>query len=89
MRFHRVMLMMQVVGYALLGAVVFRAVEGPHETFIQSQVTAARQKAVNIAWNATFRSFIISCLLKVFYPNTYILILSSEISSTHKNEIIY
>ncbi|OZC11688.1 Ion channel [Onchocerca flexuosa] len=44
-----------VIGYALLGAVVFRAVEGPHETFIQSQVTTARQKAVNIAWNATFR----------------------------------
>ncbi|VDN55166.1 unnamed protein product [Dracunculus medinensis] len=44
-----------VVGYALLGAVVFRAVEGPHETFIQSEVTTARQKAVNIAWNATFR----------------------------------
>ncbi|KHN72276.1 TWiK family of potassium channels protein 7 [Toxocara canis] len=44
-----------VVGYALLGAVVFRAVEGPHETFIQSQVTTARQKAVNVAWNATFR----------------------------------
>ncbi|VDN91863.1 unnamed protein product [Brugia pahangi] len=44
-----------VIGYALLGAVVFRAVEGPHETFIQGQVTTARQKAVNIAWNATFR----------------------------------
>ncbi|KAM3723663.1 TWiK family of potassium channels protein [Dirofilaria immitis] len=44
-----------VIGYALLGAVVFRAVEGPHETFIQSQVTMARQKAVNVAWNATFR----------------------------------
>uniref|UniRef100_A0A914S8R6 Potassium channel domain-containing protein n=1 Tax=Parascaris equorum TaxID=6256 RepID=A0A914S8R6_PAREQ len=44
-----------VVGYALLGAVVFRAVEGPHETSVQSQVTTARQKAVNIAWNATFR----------------------------------
>ncbi|VDM20680.1 unnamed protein product [Wuchereria bancrofti] len=26
-----------VIGYALLGAVVFRAVEGPHETFIQGQ----------------------------------------------------
>ncbi|CAG9532119.1 unnamed protein product [Cercopithifilaria johnstoni] len=44
-----------VIGYALLGAIVFRAVEGPHETFIQSQVTTARQKAVNVAWNATFR----------------------------------
>lgn len=43
------------IGYALLGAVVFRAVEGPHETFIQSQVTTARQKAVDVAWNATFR----------------------------------
>uniref|UniRef100_A0A1I8EG89 Potassium channel domain-containing protein n=1 Tax=Wuchereria bancrofti TaxID=6293 RepID=A0A1I8EG89_WUCBA len=46
-----------VIGYALLGAVVFRAVEGPHETFIQGQVTTARQKAVNIAWNATFRKY--------------------------------
>ncbi|VDK80363.1 unnamed protein product [Litomosoides sigmodontis] len=45
----------RVIGYALLGAVVFRAVERPHEAFIQSQVTTARQKAVNIAWNATFR----------------------------------
>lgn len=43
------------VGYALLGAVVFRAVEGPHEMFIQSEVTNARHLAVNIAWNATFR----------------------------------
>uniref|UniRef100_A0A0R3S363 Ion channel n=1 Tax=Elaeophora elaphi TaxID=1147741 RepID=A0A0R3S363_9BILA len=44
-----------VIGYALLGAVVFRAVEGPHETFIQGQVATARQRAVNIVWNATFR----------------------------------
>ncbi|GMR43852.1 hypothetical protein PMAYCL1PPCAC_14047, partial [Pristionchus mayeri] len=44
-----------VVGYALLGAVVFRAVEGPHEMRIQSQVTSARQRAVDVAWNATFR----------------------------------
>ncbi|KAI1708838.1 ion channel domain-containing protein [Ditylenchus destructor] len=43
-----------VIGYALLGAVVFRAVEGPHETFIQSEVTRARQVAVDVAWNATF-----------------------------------
>lgn len=34
---------------------MFRAVEGPHEMFIQSEVTKARRLAVNIAWNATFR----------------------------------
>jgi hypothetical protein len=44
-----------VVGYALLGAVVFRAVESPHETYIQQEVTSARTLAVRIAWNATFR----------------------------------
>ncbi|KAK0419923.1 hypothetical protein QR680_014405 [Steinernema hermaphroditum] len=44
-----------VIGYALLGAVVFRAVEGPHEMSIQRDVTNARHHAVNIAWNATFR----------------------------------
>lgn len=43
------------VGYALLGAVVFRAVESPHETYIQSEVTSARTEAVRVAWNATFR----------------------------------
>ncbi|CAD5222422.1 unnamed protein product [Bursaphelenchus xylophilus] len=44
-----------VVGYALLGAVVFRAVELPHETEVQRDVFLARQKAVDVAWNATFR----------------------------------
>uniref|UniRef100_A0AC35TZF4 Ion channel n=1 Tax=Rhabditophanes sp. KR3021 TaxID=114890 RepID=A0AC35TZF4_9BILA len=44
-----------VVGYALLGAVVFRAVEGPHEQYVQSEMQLSRQNAVNIAWNATFR----------------------------------
>uniref|UniRef100_A0A914GVU9 Potassium channel domain-containing protein n=1 Tax=Globodera rostochiensis TaxID=31243 RepID=A0A914GVU9_GLORO len=44
-----------VIGYAMLGAVVFRAVEGPHERYIQSEVTAARSVAVGVAWNATFR----------------------------------
>lgn len=42
------------IGYALLGAVVFRAVEGPHEEFIQKEVSAARARAVNVAWNTTF-----------------------------------
>ncbi|VDO91567.1 unnamed protein product [Heligmosomoides polygyrus] len=45
----------QVVGYALLGAVIFQAVEGPHEEQIQSSVTAARGRAVDVVWNATFR----------------------------------
>lgn len=45
----------QVIGYALLGAVVFRAVEGPHEMEVQRDVTTARHRAVDIAWNATFR----------------------------------
>ncbi|PIO69681.1 Ion channel [Teladorsagia circumcincta] len=31
------------------------AVEGPHEEQIQSSVTAARSKAVDVVWNATFR----------------------------------
>ncbi|VDO67628.1 unnamed protein product [Haemonchus placei] len=44
-----------VVGYALLGAVIFQAVEGPHEEQIQSSVTAARSRAVDVVWNATFR----------------------------------
>uniref|UniRef100_A0A1I8A6S9 Ion_trans_2 domain-containing protein n=1 Tax=Steinernema glaseri TaxID=37863 RepID=A0A1I8A6S9_9BILA len=44
-----------VIGYALLGAVVFRAVESPHEMEIQNDVATARHHAVNIAWNATFR----------------------------------
>ncbi|KAI6208785.1 Potassium channel subfamily K member 18 [Aphelenchoides besseyi] len=44
-----------VIGYALLGAVVFRAVEGPHEEYIQKEVSSARSRAVNVAWNATFR----------------------------------
>uniref|UniRef100_A0A0N5AVZ2 Ion channel n=1 Tax=Syphacia muris TaxID=451379 RepID=A0A0N5AVZ2_9BILA len=44
-----------VVGYALLGAVVFKAVEGPHETQIQSEVTGARNRVVNIAWSITVR----------------------------------
>uniref|UniRef100_A0A0K0EYV5 Potassium channel subfamily K member 18 (inferred by orthology to a human protein) n=1 Tax=Strongyloides venezuelensis TaxID=75913 RepID=A0A0K0EYV5_STRVS len=44
-----------VIGYALLGAVVFRAVEGPHEQFVQSEIQIARQRAVDITWNATFR----------------------------------
>ncbi|KAL6726886.1 hypothetical protein Aduo_008814 [Ancylostoma duodenale] len=44
-----------VVGYALLGAVIFQAVEGPHEEQIQSSVTAARGRAVDVVWNATFR----------------------------------
>ncbi|KAI6204058.1 Potassium channel subfamily K member 18 [Aphelenchoides besseyi] len=45
----------KVIGYALLGAVVFRAVEGPHEEYIQKEVSSARSRAVNVAWNATFR----------------------------------
>ncbi|KAI6240044.1 Potassium channel subfamily K member 18 [Aphelenchoides fujianensis] len=44
-----------VIGYALLGAVVFRAVEGPHEEYIQKEVSSARNRAINVAWNATFR----------------------------------
>ncbi|KJH40017.1 hypothetical protein DICVIV_14070, partial [Dictyocaulus viviparus] len=44
-----------VVGYALLGAVIFQAVERPHEEQIQSSVTAARGRAVDVVWNATFR----------------------------------
>uniref|UniRef100_A0A914LTF7 Potassium channel domain-containing protein n=1 Tax=Meloidogyne incognita TaxID=6306 RepID=A0A914LTF7_MELIC len=44
-----------VIGYALLGAVVFRAIEGPHERYIQNEVTTARNKAVQVAWEATFR----------------------------------
>ncbi|KAL3111591.1 hypothetical protein niasHT_019938 [Heterodera trifolii] len=44
-----------VIGYAMLGAVVFRAVEGPHERYIQSEITGARRNAVDVAWNATFR----------------------------------
>lgn len=43
--------MLKVIGYALLGAVVFRAVEGPHEKFIQGDVSNSRRKAVDIAWN--------------------------------------
>nr|CAD2177859.1 unnamed protein product [Meloidogyne enterolobii] len=39
-----------VIGYALLGAVVFRAIEGPHERYIQNEVTTARNKAVQVAW---------------------------------------
>ena len=35
-----------VIGYALLGAVVFRAVEGPFESFIQREVTNARSHSV-------------------------------------------
>ncbi|VDD85251.1 unnamed protein product [Enterobius vermicularis] len=45
-----------VVGYALLGAVVFKAVEGPHETRIQSEVTAARNRVVNIAWSIKWKA---------------------------------
>ncbi|KAF7637380.1 hypothetical protein Mgra_00003125 [Meloidogyne graminicola] len=44
-----------VIGYALLGAVVFRAVEGPHERKIQNIVTTSRNKAVQIAWDTTFK----------------------------------
>ncbi|EFP09568.1 hypothetical protein CRE_25535 [Caenorhabditis remanei] len=44
-----------VVGYALLGAVIFKAVEGPHEAEIQAQVKNARERAVDVVWNATFR----------------------------------
>ncbi|CAI4222244.1 unnamed protein product [Auanema sp. JU1783] len=44
-----------VVGYALLGAVIFQAVEGPHEEQIQSEVTSARERAVTVVWNTTFR----------------------------------
>ncbi|CAE17863.1 Potassium channel domain-containing protein [Caenorhabditis elegans] len=44
-----------VVGYALLGAVIFKAVEGPHEAEIQELVKSAREKAVDVVWNATFR----------------------------------
>ena len=44
-----------VVGYACLGAVVFRAVEGPHEEYVQREVLAARHQTINVAWNATFR----------------------------------
>ncbi|KAI6177360.1 Potassium channel subfamily K member 18 [Aphelenchoides bicaudatus] len=43
-----------VIGYGLLGAVVFRAVEGPHEEYIQKEVSAARGRAINVAWNTTF-----------------------------------
>uniref|UniRef100_A0A7E5A132 TWiK family of potassium channels protein 7 n=1 Tax=Panagrellus redivivus TaxID=6233 RepID=A0A7E5A132_PANRE len=44
-----------VIGYALGGAIIFRAVESPHEREIQSIVTRARQETVNVAWNTTFR----------------------------------
>uniref|UniRef100_A0AC34Q5B1 Potassium channel domain-containing protein n=1 Tax=Panagrolaimus sp. JU765 TaxID=591449 RepID=A0AC34Q5B1_9BILA len=44
-----------VIGYALGGAIIFRAVESPHEREIQGEVTRARQEAVNVAWNTTFR----------------------------------
>lgn len=43
------------IGYALGGAIIFRAVESPHEREIQGEVTRARQEAVNVAWNTTFR----------------------------------
>lgn len=38
----------------MLGAVVFRAVEGPHEKFVQKEVMIARKYAIETAWNATF-----------------------------------
>ncbi|KAE9552741.1 hypothetical protein FO519_004058 [Halicephalobus sp. NKZ332] len=44
-----------VIGYALGGAIIFRAVEAPHERDIQNEVTRARHEAVNVAWNTTFR----------------------------------
>uniref|UniRef100_A0AC34GVN3 Potassium channel domain-containing protein n=1 Tax=Panagrolaimus sp. ES5 TaxID=591445 RepID=A0AC34GVN3_9BILA len=43
-----------VIGYALGGAIIFRAVESPHEREIQSEVTRARHDVVNVAWNTTF-----------------------------------
>ena len=67
----------QVVGYALLGAIVFRAVESPHEARIQSQVTAAREQAVAVAWNATFR-FLLTFLpnfFSFFFPREYFTII--------------
>ncbi|CAI5446558.1 unnamed protein product [Caenorhabditis angaria] len=43
-----------VVGYALLGAVIFKAVEQPHEIDIQRKVFDARTRAVNKIWDTTF-----------------------------------
>ncbi|CAD6195969.1 unnamed protein product [Caenorhabditis auriculariae] len=43
-----------VVGYALLGAVIFQAVELPNEEKIQLEIKQARQNAVDVVWDTTF-----------------------------------
>ncbi|PAV61257.1 hypothetical protein WR25_15537 [Diploscapter pachys] len=43
-----------VIGYAMLGAVIFKKVEGIHERQVQFVVKSARERAVDVIWNATF-----------------------------------
>ena len=38
----------------MLGAVIFKKVEGVHERQVQFIVKSAREKAVDVIWNATF-----------------------------------
>lgn len=43
-----------VVAYTILGALIFRAVEGPPEVEIQHMVTKKRRSAVDIMWHTTY-----------------------------------
>lgn len=38
----------------MLGAVIFKKIEGTHEKEVQLIVKSARKKAVDVIWNATF-----------------------------------